>query len=120
MRDVLGPDATPEQKSDFMKNYYTSKTDPGGWILKDIIDPNDPEGERKITVQEHNRTGQIRPPQLPGHTGTAPARADPFTAGGSAGVYGYGGSFTTPGAGGAQPAGPPAQGGASPCPAARW
>jgi hypothetical protein len=92
-----------------MKSYYASKTDPGGWILKDIIDPNDPDGERKITVQEHNRTGQIRPPQLPG-AGTATAGADPFTAGGTAGVYGYGGAFPTPGAGGAQPAGPPAQG----------
>jgi hypothetical protein len=110
MKDVLGADATPEQKADFMKSFYASKTDPGGWILKDIIDPNDPDGERKITVQEHNRTGQIRPPQLPGQTGTAPAGADPFTAGGTAGVYGYGGGFTPPGAGGAQPAGPPAQG----------
>ena len=64
-----GANATPEQKANFMKSYYASKTDPGGWILKDIIDPNDPEGERKITVQEHNRTGQIRPPQLPGQTG---------------------------------------------------
>jgi hypothetical protein len=71
MRDVLGPNATPEQKSEFMKNYYASKTDPGAWILKDIIDPNDPEGERKITVQEHNRTGQIRPPSLPGQVGAA-------------------------------------------------
>ena len=79
MRDVLGPNPSPQQQGEFMKNYYASKTDPGGWILKDIIDPSDPDGERKITVQEHNRTGQIRPAQLPGQTGAAPA--DPFASG---------------------------------------
>lgn len=96
MGDVLGPNATPEQKADFMKNYYASKTDPGGWILKDIIDPNDPDGERKITVQEHNRTGQIRPPVLPGQTGTAAAPAIDWTPGATtnAPVYGAGGNFS--------------------------
>jgi len=98
MRDVLGPNASPEAKADFMKNYYASKTDPGGWILKDIIDPSDPEGERKITVQEHNRTGQIRPPQLPGQISTA-AGAAPATnwSGSNAPVYGEGGGgFSVP------------------------
>jgi hypothetical protein len=116
MGDVLGPNATPEQKADFMKNYYASKTDPGGWILKDIIDPNDPDGERKITVQEHNRTGQIRPPVLPGQTGTAAAPAIDWTPGATtnAPVYGAGGvdTFSRPSV--AAPAAPAAGGGGAP------
>jgi len=108
MRDVLGPNATPEQQGEFMKNYYASKTDPGAWILKDIIDPRDPEGERKITVQEHNRTGQIRPPQLPDQGGTAAAAA-PVTnwSGANAPVYGKGaGGFSVPPTAGATAAAP--------------
>ena len=108
MRDVLGPNASPEQKSEFMKNYYASRTDPGAWILKDIIDPRDPEGERKITVQEHNRTGQIRPPQLPDQGGTAAAAA-PVTnwSGANAPVYGKGaGGFSVPPTAGATAAAP--------------
>jgi len=109
MRDVLGPNASPEAKAEFMKNYYASRTDPGAWILKDIIDPRDPEGERKITVQEHNRTGQIRPPQLPDQGGTAAAGA-PATnwapGAQNAPVYAAGGNYT-PGAGAAAAAAPP-------------
>ena len=102
MRDVLGPNASPEQKSEFMKNYYASRTDPGAWILKDIIDPRDPEGERKITVQEHNRTGQIRPPQLPDQGGTAagPPATNWSPGAQNAPVYAAGGNYT-PGAGAA-------------------
>ncbi|HYV87510.1 MAG TPA: hypothetical protein VFA91_02965 [Candidatus Polarisedimenticolia bacterium] len=106
MRDVLGPNASPEQKADFMKNYYASKTDPGAWILKDIIDPRDPEGERKITVQEHNRTGQIRPPQLPDQGGTAAGPPAVNWSGSNAPVYGAGGNYT-PGAGAAAASAPP-------------
>ena len=39
MGDVLGPNATPEQKAEFMKGYYASKTDPGSWVLKVAASP---------------------------------------------------------------------------------
>ena len=105
MRDVLGPDATPDQKSAFMKNFYQSKTE-GEWDLKDIQDPNNP--DEKITVQQHKRTGEIRYPALPGQTGSA-AAPNPFpapgqtTGGGTAAVYGSGpsGFSATPSVGAA-------------------
>jgi len=102
MRDVLGPNASPEAKANFMKNYYASKTDPGAWRLKDIIDPRDPEGERKITVQEHDRTGEYRPLVLPDGVGAAagPPATNWAPGAQNAPVYAAGGNYT-PGAGAA-------------------
>ena len=62
MRDVLGPDAAPEQKADFMRKYYEPKTE-GDWVVQ--TDPN-----TGTTYQLHKRTGETRAVQVPG--GTAP------------------------------------------------
>jgi hypothetical protein len=95
MRDVLGPNATPEQKADFMKSYYQPKTDPA-WEIIQVPDPNDP--DNKIPMWGNRRTQETKPLQ-PGQTGAAAPAADPFAAGAAPRpVYGQDGNFSTPAA----------------------
>jgi hypothetical protein len=112
MKDVLGSDATPEQKAAFMKQYYTPKTE-GDWQIVQVPHPTYP-GEtvpawaNKRTRETQPFTGQPAP--------DAATAADPFTAGVGRSVYGTGGDYSTPAptTGGAAPA--PSTGGIPPAP----
>ena len=69
-RDLDLKPGTPEY-ADQARKYVQSQIE-GEWESKDIIDPGDPDGERKITVQQNKRTGQYRRPELPGPTPPPP------------------------------------------------
>jgi hypothetical protein len=58
MKDVLGPDATPEQKATFMKQYYTPKTE-GDWQIVQAPHPTYP-GET-VPVWANKRTRETQP-----------------------------------------------------------
>ena len=88
-RDLNLTPGTPEF-IDQARKYALNKLE-GGWETKDIIDPTDPDGERKITVQYNTRSGEYRRPSLPGQTGTAAAPTINWSEGAAnAPVYGAG------------------------------